>query len=103
MKIVYCTQPVHGTLDFYVFTGKEDHYLFRQSFRPSLWNRYRYGVALDKALDWARCGNVPPQQKVCEKLFKAIHYVEKEYGIRLLRRSKKDSRRKRREVDEIAA
>ena len=39
MKIVYCTQPVHGTLDFYVFTGKEDHYLFRQSFRPSLWNR----------------------------------------------------------------
>ena len=79
------------------------HYLFSQPFRPSLWSRYRFGVLLDEALDWSKCRGLPAEDKVREKLFKSIPYIEKEYGIALLRRSKKASRRVRREMDEIAA
>ena len=95
-SVVFCTQPIHGTLYFYVLTGREEHYLFGQSFRPSLWKRYRYGVLLDSALDWSKCG-FPPERKVREKLFKMIPYIEKEYGLSLLRKSEKSSRRRRRE------
>ena len=99
-SVVFCTQPVHGTLYFYVLTGREEHYLFGQSFRPSLWKRYRYGVLLDDALDWAK-GRYPADRKVSEKLFKMIPYIEKEYGVSLLRKSRKPSRRRRRE-DELS-
>lgn len=97
--VIFCTQPVHGTLYFYVLSGREEHYLFGQSFRPSLWKRYRFGVLLDDALDRAKCK--PADRKICDKLFKALPYIEREYGVSLLRRNRKTSRRDRREDDEI--
>jgi hypothetical protein len=101
-SVVYCTQPVRGKLYFRVASAGEDHYLFTQPFRLSLWNRYRFGVRLEDALDWSRCGT-PAGRKVCEKLFKWIRSIEKEYGIALLRKSRKPSRRTRREDAGIAA
>ena len=105
-SVIYCTQPVHGTLYFYVLAGREEHYLFGQSFRPSLWQRYRFGVLLDDALDRAKC--TPADRKICDRLFKMIPYIEKEYGVSVLRRSRlprspKSSRRDRRKDEEIAA
>lgn len=102
-SVVLCTQPVRGTLYFYVRSGKEEHYLFGQAFRPSLWRRFRSGILLDEALDWTRCGPCPADRKVCEKLFKAIPYIEKEYGLALLRKSRRSSRRRRWEDDKAAA
>ena len=104
-SVIFCTQPVHGTLYFYVLSGREEHYLFGQSFRPSLWKRYRSGVLLDDALDRAKCR--PADRKVCDKLFKTLPGIEKEYGLNLLRRGTKNARAKRRPghacADEIAA
>lgn len=100
--VVFCTQPVRGTLYFFVAQEGERYYLFGQPFRPSLWDRYRFGVRLDDALNWAK-GRLPADRKVCEKLFKSIPYIEKEYGLALLRKSRKASHRSRREDDEIAA
>ena len=102
-SVIICTQPVRGTLCFFVLTDNERHYLFGQAFRPSLWSRYRFGVLLDEALDWSKCHSLPAELKVREKIFKSIPYIEKEYGIALLRRSRKSSRRSKREDDEIAA
>lgn len=101
--VIICTQPVHGTLYFFVLVYGERHYLFGQAFYPSLWSRYRFGVLLDDALDWSKCHGLPAEVKVREKIFKSIPYIEKEYGIALLRRSRKSSRRSKREDDEIAA
>ena len=100
--VILCTQPVRGTLYFFVACAGEEHYLFGQAFRPSLWNRYRFGVRLDDALDWAK-GRYPADRKVSEKLFKSIPSVEKEFGLAILRKSRKTSRRRRWEDDEIAA
>ena len=95
-SVVFCTQPVRGTLYFYVSSSRSDrHYLFAQSFRPDLWNRFRFGVLLDDALD--RSKYPLHHQKFCDKLFKAIPYIEKEYGVRLLRRSRRSLRRDCRE------
>ena len=102
-SVIICTQPVRGTLCFFVLACGERHYLFGQAFRPSLWSRYRFGVRLDDALDWSKCHGLPAEGKVREKIFKSILYIEKEYGIALLRISQKSSRRARREDDEIAA
>ena len=103
-SVIRCTSPVRGKLYFFVAADGEEHYLFGQTFRLSLWNRFRSGVRLEDALDWAK--SHPADQKVCEKLFKAIPYIEKEYGLTLLRKSRKASRRARREdrmPDDIAA
>ena len=97
--VIHCTQPIRGALYFFVVSEGERYYLFGQSFRPSLWNRYRFGVQLDDALDWAK-GRFPADRKVCEKLFKSIPYIEKAYGLALLRRSRKASQRSRWEDDE---
>lgn len=99
---IYCRELNRGTLYFYVSMNGEEHYLFGQSFRLSLWNRYRYSVRLDDALDWGKCRTFA-DRKVCEKLFKNIPYIEKEYGLVLLRKSRKSSRRTVWEDDETAA
>ena len=101
--VIYCTQPVRGTLYFYVRSAGEEHYLFGQPFRATLWDRYRFGVRLEDALKWSGCHAVPSQMKVCEKLFKMIPWIEKEYGLPLLRKSRKSSRREGREDDGTAA
>ena len=104
--VIFCTQSVRGTLEFFVSSGGETHFLFRQAFRASLWYRYRYSVRLDDALDWDKCRHNPAGRKVCEKLFKALPYIEKEYGVVLLRRSSRKSpdrgrlRRRDRGLDE---
>ena len=104
--VIHCTQPIRGALYFFVVSEGERYYLFGQSFRPSLWNRYRFGVQLDDALDWDKCRHNPAGRKVCEKLFKALPYIEKEYGVVLLRRSGRKSpdrgrlRRRDRGLDE---
>ena len=100
--VIVCTQPVRGKLCFYVRSGAEEHYLFGQTFRLSLWNRYRFGVRLDDALDRGKCKYRPADRKVCEKLFKSIPYIEKEYGLALLRKSRRSSRRGRWEDGEAA-
>ena len=102
--VVFCTQPVRGKLYFYAASAGEEHYLFGQTFRVSLWNRYRFGVRLDDALDRGKC-RCPAEQKVCEELFKSISYIKKEYGLSLLRKSRKSPRRTapEREEDESAA
>lgn len=97
--VILCTQPIRGTLYFFVVSEGERYYLFGQSFRPSLWDRYRFGVRLDDALDWEK-GRFPADRKVCERLFKSIPYIEKEYGLVLLRKSRKTSRQRRWEDDE---
>lgn len=101
--VIICTQPVHGTLYFFVLAHGERHYLFGQAFYHSLWSRYQFGVLLDDALDWSKCHDLPAEVKVREKIFKSIPHIEKEYGLALLRRSRRSSRRAKREVDEIAA
>ena len=85
--IIFCTEPVRGTLHFHVRARGEEHWLFRQGFNLSLWERYRGGVPLDDALDWEKSRHSFAGRKVCEKLFKALSYIEKEYGIVLLRKS----------------
>ena len=101
--VIFCTQPVRGKLYFHVAAGGEEHCLFGQPFRASLWNRYRFGVRLEEALDRSACRAVPAQMKVCEKLFRTIPYIEKEYGLALLRRTRRSSRRRKREEGGRAA
>ena len=99
--VIHCTQPVRGTLYFFITANGEMHYLFGQNFRDSLWKRYRFGIRLDEALDRSKWSHV--DQKICDKLFKVLPHVEREYSISLLRKKPKSSRHERRKDDEIAA
>lgn len=93
--VVRCTQPVRGTLHFFVSAAGEEHFLFSQGFRASLWDRYRFGVRLEEALDFGNYAAHPADRKLCEKLFRILPYIEKEYGVTLLRKSRSPRPRRR--------
>ena len=93
--VIHCTQPVRGTLYFFVSAAGEEHFLFSQGFRASLWSRYRFGVRVEEALDFGNYAAHPADRKLCEKLFRILPYIEKEYGLPLLRKSRSARPRRR--------
>ena len=97
--VILCRELNRGTVYFYVAVAGEEYYLFGQPYRTTVWKRYRTGVPLDEALDFGRCGQKPVLEKVAEKLPSFLRYVEKEYGVKLLR-GKKKTRQNRREEEE---
>ena len=87
MTIVFCrrTEKNH---DFYVRTDGNDFYLFSQKRRKSVGEFYEKGVILDKAInhgigrpDWAI-------HHTMDKLVPYIRYIESEYKISILKKTK---------------
>ena len=82
---IYCTEPKHGGLDFYLKVNGESYYLFNQRWRQAVKDFYKNGVSIDRALSPSHYGN----RHISDKLPCYIRYVEKEYGITILEKSKR--------------
>lgn len=84
---IYCTEPKHGGLDFYLKVGNESYYLFSQKWRQAIKDCYAGGISVDQALKASRHGN----RHISDKIPVYIRYIEKEYGIAVLEKSKRRS------------
>lgn len=84
---VYCLTTGKGVQSFYLEVCKETHYLFSQHYRRGVSDYFRHGVHLDAAVDFSRAGRNFAILNTMRKLFSYIKYIEKEFGIAVLRQT----------------
>ncbi|MGM9586049.1 MAG: hypothetical protein ACI3VA_00980 [Candidatus Limivicinus sp.] len=86
---IYCTNPKKGQLYFYLYHDGTRYYLFQQPFRKSVCAFFGHGVYLDDVFNYSRAKRNPQIVKTISKLPYSIRYIESEYGIAVLERTKK--------------
>ena len=84
---VYCLTTDKGIHSFYLEAYGKTHYLFSQSYRRGVREYFGQGVHLDYALDVSRAGYDSAIIRTMRKLPSYIKYIEKEYGIEVLRQT----------------
>ena len=96
---VFCLTTAKGVQSFYLEAHGERHYLFSQNFRRSVKNYFgRGGVHVDAALDFSRSGHSTSVIHTMRKLPSYIRYIEKEYGIEVLRKTARKNAYSKRSV-----
>jgi hypothetical protein len=102
--IIYCKPTEKGMHSFYLINGDEEYYLFSQAYRRSVANYYGRGVLFDNAIKYSKAHNDSAITRTMTKLPMYIRYIEKEYGIYVLDKTKKnmDSRRIKKEMCSFA-
>ena len=92
--IIRCEYNDEGDLDFYMYRGEEEYFLFSQNYRLNVYDFYGRGISVEKAIDHSAAGNSVTLHKTMDKLFKVIRYVEKDESISVLNRTKMRKERK---------
>ena len=88
---VYCVTTGKGEQSFYLEACGETHFLFSQNFRRGVKEYFGAGVHIDAAMDFSRARSNTSLLKTMSKLPSYIKYVEKEYGIEVLRQTARKS------------
>ena len=86
---ISCENPTKGTLSFYLCTDEGRYYLFSNEYRKGVANFFQFGLRLDAAHDFSKCRYDTAVTKVLSKFPSYIKYIEKEYGISVLRQTQK--------------
>ncbi len=84
---VYCLTTDNGVQSFYLEACGETHYLFSQNYRRGVKEYFGQGVHIDAAMDFSRARNNTAVLNTMRKLPSYIKYIEKEYGIEVLRKT----------------
>lgn len=78
----------------YLKVNGREFYLFSQNYRRAVKEYYSTPITLERALDYS-CSNGLPVRKTMEKLRAYIPYIEMEYGVNVLKKTKKAQRPKK--------
>ena len=90
--MIYCKTPKKGVHAFYMVNEGETYYLFSQDYRRGVQVFYHRGVRLDESLDYSKAHRDAAIERTMSKIPMYIKYIEKEYGIEVLERTKKKNR-----------
>lgn len=89
---IHCVPGNEGrSLSFFVKQGDESHFLFMQNFNSTAYDFYKHGVSLEKAMSFKygkklKCSLMT---KVSEKIRRYLKYIEKEYDMVILNKTRK--------------
>lgn len=86
---IYCTNPLHGELHFYLLHKGSHYYLFKQPYRWRVYAFYNRGVLLNDALSYSKAKGNDQIIKTISKFPCAIRYIESEYGIAVMKQTKR--------------
>lgn len=89
--IIYCKPTDKGVHSFYLLVGTEEFYLFSQAYRKGVDEYYGKGVRIDESMKYSRAHNDSAIIKTMDKIPMYVKYIEKEYGIEVLEKTKKRS------------
>lgn len=82
---IYCATTSKGIQSFYITANGERHFLFSQNFRRGVKEYFERGVRIDEAMNFKRANGNSAIIHTMEKLPSYIRYVEREYGMQVLR------------------
>ena len=85
---IYCKTIAKGQQAYYMCVDKQEYFLFTQNYRRSNKEFFGMGVLLENALDYS-CSHSTSVRKTMTKLIPYIQYVEKEFGLTVLRKTQK--------------
>jgi len=88
-SIIYCSVSKQGDHTFYLRLDGDEYYLFTQKHRKSVHKFYSDGVRLDDAIDFGRSHRDNAITRTMSKLPMYIRYIEKENGIAVLNKTKR--------------
>lgn len=91
-NMIYCEPTARGVHTFFLVVNGKEYYLFSQNYRKGVHAYYSKGVSLTQAVNYSKTHNDSALIRTMSKLPMYIKYVEKEYGIEVLERTKKKSR-----------
>ena len=88
---IYCVENEgnNNGLAFYLRVGNESYYLFNQKWRSDVKRYFTAGVSVDRALKQNTRKTPTCIRRVVEKLPGYIHYIEQEYDVVVLNKTKK--------------
>lgn len=85
---IYCVRTANGKHAFYMTAGRKEYYLFSQDYRRGVQNYFGRSVYLKDALNYAKSNRDSAVIRTMDKLPLYIRYIEREYGIAVLERTR---------------
>lgn len=87
---IYCKEKTKGMHSFYIITDNGlEYFLFSQNYRKGVQNFFGKGVRLDQARNFAKSNKDSAIMRTMHKIPMYIKYLEKEYGIEILEKTRK--------------
>ena len=93
---IYCKPTAQGVHSFYLMVGREEYYLFSQPYRKGVAEYYGRGVNIDQAMKISKAHNDSAITRTRKKIPMYVKYVEKEFDIHVLEKTKKRFETKKR-------
>ena len=90
--VIYCETEKKAVHAFYMKNEGRIYYLFSQDYRKGVQDFYHRGVRLDESMDFSKAHKDAAIERTMSKIPIYIKYIEKEYGIEVLERTKKRNR-----------
>jgi hypothetical protein len=97
-NMIFCKTTAKGVQSFYVNANGETHYLFSQSFRRGVKNYYERGVYINEAINFTKAKGNTAVVHTMEKLPAYIRYIEREYGIAVLRKTARKNQERKKKI-----
>ena len=90
---IYCKTTDKGDHNFYLQVNKQEYYLFSQIYRKSVQSYFNNGILLADIYDFSKAHRNNAITHTLTKLPLYIKYIESEYGITVLNRTRKKNHR----------
>lgn len=94
---VYCKTTNKGVHSFFIKTDSGEKYLFNQAYRRGVNKCFSNGVAINQLFDSKNLHD-KAVRKTKDKLISSIRYIQKEYGIKMLRANDKKVQKAKRQT-----
>ena len=88
---------VSGYHTLYLVADNKEYYLFRQAYRRGVADYYRNGATIDDAIKYSKAKFDTSVLHTMSKLISHIRYVEKEFDIVVLDRTREMAKRRTKE------
>lgn len=91
---IYCKTIAKGQQAFYLVVNNKEYYLFTQNYRISVKDYFASGISIQESTNYANAHSAAVRNTL-DKLKSYIPYIEKEYGIAVMTRTKNHRDKKR--------
>ena len=88
---IYCKPTEKGIHSFYLVMGSEEFFLFSQAYRKGVDDYYVSGVLLNEAMNYSKAHKDSAITRTMSKIPMYVRYIEKEYDLAVLERTKRSS------------